>query len=357
MANGRRGGNVISTSSSSNSGNYTIEELQAQLEEVEREIERNGQSDALLAEAERLKEAIEELMQAKKDEIAAIEEAIEQGMYLDKVYRARLEERINELRAYISLLGTIRDTIHDSLPMSNNHETASVLALAAEKVFGIATSGSNFSPRVENAANRLKNVTQGVVNSASHYLPALAGFCLTAAQAGDPITITTGNFYYTKEDMLIPGRYPLTFTRTYNALGGREGVLGHGWSHSFDIRLYQNENNLHITFADGHAEQYSRIEEGFYVAPLDRKNTLIVPKKNEQDEQDYAYDLILPDGIRYRFGQPGESNTCPLLRIDDPNGNGTNLEYEANGVLLTKATYLLNNQWRQKISNKYLKRN
>ena len=34
----------------------------------------------------------------------------------------------------------------------------------------------------------------------------------------DPINLATGNFYYNKDDITIPGRYPLTFTRYYTVM-------------------------------------------------------------------------------------------------------------------------------------------
>ncbi|MCL2853436.1 MAG: DUF6531 domain-containing protein [Defluviitaleaceae bacterium] len=52
----------------------------------------------------------------------------------------------------------------------------------------------------------------------------------------------------------MPGRYPLEFKRFCNALGGLDGVLGSGWTHNYNIRLFDNGELVHITFDDGHIE-------------------------------------------------------------------------------------------------------
>jgi hypothetical protein len=57
---------------------------------------------------------------------------------------------------------------------------------------------------------------------------------------GQPINLTTGNMYHRQTDLSLPGRRGgLTFTRTYNSRAGYlyHGVLGFGWSHTYDIRL------------------------------------------------------------------------------------------------------------------------
>jgi len=54
----------------------------------------------------------------------------------------------------------------------------------------------------------------------------LAGTPASCAFSCDPVNMSTGNFIYTKEDIIVPGRYPLGFKRFYNSIGGTEDVLG-----------------------------------------------------------------------------------------------------------------------------------
>jgi len=137
----------------------------------------------------------------------------------------------------------------------------------------------------------------------------------------DPINSTTGNFYYTKDNIVIPGRYPLVFKRFYNSVGGMDGVLGINWTHNYNIRLYNNEENIHIVFDDGHAETYKRLDNGMYAAPADRHNVLIA-------DENGGFCLHFQTLEQYQFSQNGT-----LSYIIDPNGHETALEYD--GDLLT----------------------
>jgi len=102
----------------------------------------------------------------------------------------------------------------------------------------------------------------------------IAGLRALTAMAGDPINTATGNFYYTKEDLTILGRTPLTFKRFYNAIGSFDGILGRGWTHNYNIRLFHYNNLVHTLFDDGHVEVYTHLENDIYIAPEEHKNTL-----------------------------------------------------------------------------------
>jgi len=113
------------------------------------------------------------------------------------------------------------------------------------------------------------------------------------------------NFVYTKQDLTIPGRYPITFTRTYNAMGSLDGILGQGWTHNYNIRMFILEDNYHITFEDGHVETFTLVDN-MHLAPLDSTNTLIpAVQEDENNHNGYAYDLMLKDNTRYRFDMNG----------------------------------------------------
>ena len=69
----------------------------------------------------------------------------------------------------------------------------------------------------------LMALLQGVIASSildERIAAKLAGIPLVCAFSGDPVNMSTGNFIYSKEDILIPGRFPLSFKRFYNAIGG-----------------------------------------------------------------------------------------------------------------------------------------
>jgi RHS repeat-associated protein len=58
---------------------------------------------------------------------------------------------------------------------------------------------------------------------------------------GNPIDVTTGNKYQREDDIDIQGDLSIGFTRHYNSLPGQTGVLGTGWSHTYETRLSRKE--------------------------------------------------------------------------------------------------------------------
>lgn len=76
------------------------------------------------------------------------------------------------------------------------------------------------------------------------------------AMTGDPVNANTGNFIYSKEDLRIQSRIPLSFTRFYNSKEERCGVFGKGWRHSYEISISREENGYIVHLADGQDEAY-----------------------------------------------------------------------------------------------------
>ncbi|MDR0491454.1 MAG: DUF6531 domain-containing protein, partial [Oscillospiraceae bacterium] len=140
------------------------------------------------------------------------------------------------------------------------------------------------------------------------------------AKGGDPINLSTGNFICFKEDIVIPGRFPLKFKRFYNAIDLTDGVLGENWTHNFNVRLEEREDTVRISFDDGHVETYLKTDEaGLYVAPQESGNILRKTKE--------GYLLTFVSMERYLFDIMGN-----LQSIVDQNGNQTELTY-AGGLL------------------------
>jgi len=148
----------------------------------------------------------------------------------------------------------------------------------------------------------------------------LAGESIFCRYGGDPINMSTGNFIYTKEDISVPGRYPLEFKRFYNSVGGTNGTVGIGWTHNYNIRMYTNEESMIVTFADGHIEMYKVTDDGGYIGPPESDNELV--------KIDEGWELSTKNNETYHFDKEGL-----LQRIEDLNGNATEFEYKDEQLL------------------------
>ena len=293
-----------------------VEELEEKAEECEKYAKKLEEARRELEEA--IAELYEAMREAERELMREAQEAISRGDY---EHASKLKEELNQLRGYIKMVREIKDSFNDCFPSSFRD----IIGIAGQMV-SIANSVTNVAPSVTHAANTLVNVSQNIAINAVLKDPQLAGAPGFCAIFGDPINVSTGNFYYTKEDIKVPGRYPLEFKRFYNAIGGFDGVLGANWTHNYNIRLFNNEEQVHIVFDDGHVETYTRVEDGFYVAPMEHNKTLTVP-----DDGEGGFYLTAQTMERYRFDDSGA-----LRYISDTNGNRTALEYEGNGILLTE---------------------
>jgi RHS repeat-associated protein len=79
----------------------------------------------------------------------------------------------------------------------------------------------------------------------------------------------TGNFWHADADLLIPGRVPLSFIRTYNALlAGQDGPLGFGWTDSDNAFLTADQNgDISMHEENGGTITFFPLPNGGYSAP------------------------------------------------------------------------------------------
>jgi RHS repeat-associated protein len=142
----------------------------------------------------------------------------------------------------------------------------------------------------------------------------------------EPVNTATGNYVFQRTDLLFPSRgLPVMFIRTYNAQDASTGPLGHGWTHSYHIRLTEHaDGTVVIKQGDGHEEFYEPTEGGRYQSRFGGVfNTLV---KN----LDATFTLTSRDQTHYQFSPSGQ-----LIHIIDRNGNMLSLSYDADGHLIT----------------------
>ena len=156
-------------------------------------------------------------------------------------------------------------------------------------------------------------------NSMEDFLKGARG--ALCAMTGDPVNANTGNFTYSKEDIMLRSKFPIGFIRSYNSSEKRTGVLGKGWRHSYEISISQEENGYILHLSDGQDEAYFVDEEERIHSVFDDFNRL------KKTQTGFIYNAA--SGLIYLFDKAGK-----LLRIERKDGEEVYLSYDAKGRLI-----------------------
>ncbi|MBE0418271.1 MAG: RHS repeat protein, partial [Coriobacteriia bacterium] len=94
---------------------------------------------------------------------------------------------------------------------------------------------------------------------------------------GEPINTSTGNFYYSSTDLVLPGVGPaIAVGRTYNHQDASlSGPLGHGWNLDFESFVQsQEDGSAVVVYPGGMRKTFTADGGGGYVAPPGTHETL-----------------------------------------------------------------------------------
>lgn len=123
-----------------------------------------------------------------------------------------------------------------------------------------------------------------------------------------------GGYTTAATDLALPGRLlPLSFTRTYNSGDeNRAGALGPGWSHSFEISVSENGDEVTVRRGSGARDTFERNTDGSYRSPEGVSDTLA---KNG----DGSFTLTTREQVKYELGKPA-SGYATLVSSATPTG-------------------------------------
>ncbi len=150
------------------------------------------------------------------------------------------------------------------------------------------------------------------------FVSALVGGLATTIEGltgGDPVDLGTGIFVLKKTDLVLPGRLPVTITRTYRTLGTNLGPFGLGTSHSYDIILRQDGDLRRLLLPGGVRVAFPKQPDGTFrnlTDPTYRGAVLTASGANHV--------LHFKDGTTWTFGAPS-LNISFLIAQADRNGN------------------------------------
>jgi RHS repeat-associated protein len=143
--------------------------------------------------------------------------------------------------------------------------------------------------------------------------------------SGDPVNTASGNFTHQEVDISIPTRgQPLAFERSYNSLDLASGALGRGWTHNYNMRLYEYYGDMVLVAPRGSRLYFEAGPGGAFTPKAGVRATLV-------RNPDNSYTLTRGDLLIYNFDASGR-----LKKVVDLNGNATVMDYE--GDLLTLVT-------------------
>jgi RHS repeat-associated protein len=139
----------------------------------------------------------------------------------------------------------------------------------------------------------------------------------------DPIHLGTGIYKYKHTDFTLPTvAGQLNFKRCYNSINyGVDGVLGYGWSHSYNYKVSNFADTLwQVKYPDGHSADFTPLYNGGGTS-----FALYGGTTDSLSKTSSGYDFITKEQNLYQFDANGKLKT-----ITDPNNNVVVLHYSGN---------------------------
>jgi len=145
-----------------------------------------------------------------------------------------------------------------------------------------------------------------------------------SGEGGDPVSTLTGSFGYHYTDVAIPGQGPaIQFARSYNSNDTRVTTLGPGWTHSYNVRLFDpgdGTSDVVVVGSQGRSDRYTWTGDAF-TPPLGEHRSLV----RNADETYTATDKAQTSWL---FDPSGR-----LTSVRDRVGNTSALTYDTGGRL------------------------
>ena len=142
----------------------------------------------------------------------------------------------------------------------------------------------------------LHTLMEGIVSSLK------GGSNESVCLSDDPVNLSTGNFIYEKTDLKLAGIPQLAMTRFYNELDNREGSMGRGWYHPYEVRLFIQEDNYTVILEDGKEEHFQKKKDGSFFGET-TTSRLVTEEREEGKEEAYCYRTR--QGEKYHFNKEG----------------------------------------------------
>ena len=151
---------------------------------------------------------------------------------------------------------------------------------------------------------------------------------------GSPVHLRTGNYFYSNQDLFIPGRgFSLQIVRDYDSQNEHEGPFGYGWSFQLLMELIRvtegDEDYAIVRRGDGIRLKFKDNGDGTFTPPAGRYDTLV-------QNADGSYDLMKKTGTCSSCAETFHFDTGGhLLYKSDGNNNQMGFLYDGTGRIAT----------------------
>ncbi len=138
---------------------------------------------------------------------------------------------------------------------------------------------------------------------------------------GDPVNMATGLLVVTKTDLVLPGRMPITITRTHRTQSSVPGPFGIGTSMNLDLLLSRVQNTIYYIMPGASRVTFSQAADGSFTNTTepDFKGVIITQESG-------IYSMAFKDGMIFRFDSNGR-----LIEQEDRNGNKITIQRDSSG--------------------------
>ena len=156
---------------------------------------------------------------------------------------------------------------------------------------------------------------------------------------GHPVDVATGRVLTDNVDWQLPGPPPLKFERNYSsAWAGRDGPLGHGWSHTLDQAVWVERGKIVYLDGEGRELELDIFDFPDHVLPVGHEVFDAPSRLTLKSLGARRYQITNHGGMTYEFapvaGAGGaRASWSRLVRQVARDGRTIALEYDARGNL------------------------
>lgn len=232
-----------------------------------------------------------------------IEEIFTNVKNIDIRYQNGLNQELSYSKSITDMIKVLSDTIDPNGGNMNMQKMNEALAASLEKIR-------------ENQLSKNKVIEESMLGTDPD----------AVEMSTDPVNLSTGNFVYDHQDLIIGGEIPLAFHRYYNSKDTRVGTLGKCFLHNYEVLVEDsNDGIIGIRQVDGQVIRYEKDSDGNYHS---NTATLEILKKTETG---YVLDNIGKE--RKLFKLDGK-----LIRQENWNGRGISFTYNKKNQLVKAKT-------------------